>query len=392
MLSSRAITSPLPALSGGGCAVITYRSSAFKTLAYYGKIAIHPAPVSSLSELVTRASLGPIPGELMLLAGVVFIGGPRTCAYPMLHSLVLYGAVAVIAIAALTAQASAESDQDVAWCRGQGNPTLEQQIGGCSAVIEGGTVQGRELALSYFRRAAAYLKQQNFDSAIRDFGDGLALDPGNATAFYGRGIAYEAKKDPDRAIQDYDAAIKIDQHHVKALSNRAAIYADQRAYERALEDNNRVVELTPDQAAGYVARGLTYARRGDFEFALRDFDRAIALNAKSAIAYFNRGRVYFSKGDAERAIRDYSAAIDIGPKHASVFESRGFAYLSQGQIDKAIADYDAALQLDAKRATALYGRGTAKLKKGDTSGAEDIAAAKEIIPDIAAAFDQSGLQ
>ena len=46
-----------------------------QTLAYYGKIAIHPVPVSSLSELVQRASLGPIPGELILLGGVVFIGG-----------------------------------------------------------------------------------------------------------------------------------------------------------------------------------------------------------------------------------------------------------------------------------------------------------------------------
>jgi tetratricopeptide (TPR) repeat protein len=107
---------------------------------------------------------------------------------------------------------------------------------------------------------------------------------------------------------------------------------------------------------------------------------------------FNRGRVYFSKGDVERAIQDYGDAIDIGPKNASAFESRGFAYLSQGQIDKAIADYDAALQLDAKRATALYGRGTAKLKKGDASGADDIAAAKAVKPDIAGVFEQSGVQ
>ena len=46
-----------------------------QTVAYYGKIAIHPVPVSSLSELVQRASLGPIPGELMLLAGVIFTAG-----------------------------------------------------------------------------------------------------------------------------------------------------------------------------------------------------------------------------------------------------------------------------------------------------------------------------
>ncbi len=44
-----------------------------QTLAYYGKLAIDPVPISSLSELVERAKIGPIPGELMLLAGVIFI-------------------------------------------------------------------------------------------------------------------------------------------------------------------------------------------------------------------------------------------------------------------------------------------------------------------------------
>jgi uncharacterized membrane protein len=46
-----------------------------QTVAYYGKITIDPTPVTSLSELVQRANLGPIPGELMLLAGVIFTGG-----------------------------------------------------------------------------------------------------------------------------------------------------------------------------------------------------------------------------------------------------------------------------------------------------------------------------
>ncbi|MGB0057819.1 MAG: tetratricopeptide repeat protein, partial [Methyloceanibacter sp.] len=181
----------------------------------------------------------------------------RTRTYAMLCALIVSCALALAATASEPARA--ESEQDVAWCKGQGNPTPEQQIGACTALIEAGAGQGRERGLSYFRRAAAYLKRENFDSAIRDFGEGLALDPDNATAFYGRGVAYEAKKEPERAIEDYDAAIELDPRYIKALSNRAAIYADQRAYERALEDNNRVVELEPDRAAGYIARGLTYA-------------------------------------------------------------------------------------------------------------------------------------
>lgn len=43
--------------------------------AYFGKIAIHPSPVTDLAELIRRATIGPIPGELVLLAGLAFNGG-----------------------------------------------------------------------------------------------------------------------------------------------------------------------------------------------------------------------------------------------------------------------------------------------------------------------------
>lgn len=43
-----------------------------QALAYLGKIAIHPAPVSSMSEFVARAAVGPIPGSAMLMAGLFF--------------------------------------------------------------------------------------------------------------------------------------------------------------------------------------------------------------------------------------------------------------------------------------------------------------------------------
>ena len=185
--------------------------------------------------------------------------------------------------------------------------TPEQQIAACTALIEAAGREGRDLALAYFRRAAAYLKHQDFDSAIRDFGEAWHRTPTTPRPGSDAALLTRAKATPNTPSTDYDAAIKLDPDNVKALSNRAAIYADQRAYERALEDNNRVVELAPDQARSYVSRGLTYARRGDFENALHDFDQAIALDAKSAIAYFNRGRVYFSKGEVERAIDDYGA-------------------------------------------------------------------------------------
>jgi uncharacterized membrane protein len=44
-----------------------------QTLAYIGKLLVHPTPVSSLSAFVNRADIGPFPGELVLMAGAVYI-------------------------------------------------------------------------------------------------------------------------------------------------------------------------------------------------------------------------------------------------------------------------------------------------------------------------------
>ncbi len=43
-----------------------------QALAYLGKIIIHPTPVTGFGEFVHRATIGPIPGEVILTAGVLF--------------------------------------------------------------------------------------------------------------------------------------------------------------------------------------------------------------------------------------------------------------------------------------------------------------------------------
>lgn len=48
---------------------------AIQAIAYYGKLAIHPGPMTTLTEVWERAAIGPIPGTLVVLAGVIFHTG-----------------------------------------------------------------------------------------------------------------------------------------------------------------------------------------------------------------------------------------------------------------------------------------------------------------------------
>ncbi|MCW3476783.1 DUF2270 domain-containing protein [Limobrevibacterium gyesilva] len=45
---------------------------AIQVTAYLGKLVIHPAPIASLDDLWARAAIGPVPGQLVLLAGLAF--------------------------------------------------------------------------------------------------------------------------------------------------------------------------------------------------------------------------------------------------------------------------------------------------------------------------------
>jgi len=46
-----------------------------QAIAYYSKLAIHPEPLATVAELWQRAAIGPIPGGLVVAAGVLFHGG-----------------------------------------------------------------------------------------------------------------------------------------------------------------------------------------------------------------------------------------------------------------------------------------------------------------------------
>jgi len=43
-----------------------------QAVSYYGKLAIHPHPLTTVSDLWARAAVGPIPGQVLVFAGLVF--------------------------------------------------------------------------------------------------------------------------------------------------------------------------------------------------------------------------------------------------------------------------------------------------------------------------------
>ncbi|HYG86609.1 MAG TPA: DUF2270 domain-containing protein [Azospirillum sp.] len=59
---------------------------AIQVAAYIGKLLIHPVPIDTLDDVWARAMIGPVPGQLVILAGLLFHGTWMVIAYKTYHS------------------------------------------------------------------------------------------------------------------------------------------------------------------------------------------------------------------------------------------------------------------------------------------------------------------
>ena len=122
---------------------------------------------------------------------------------------IAFGALIAVGLVPV-APALAQTSQQIAWCSGRDNPSPEQKIAACTAVIVSGRYSGRNLALVYNNRANGHLRRNERDHALADYDEAIRLDPAYALAYNNRGNLRFLLKDYDGAIADYDQAIKLD--------------------------------------------------------------------------------------------------------------------------------------------------------------------------------------
>ena len=278
----------------------------------------------------------------------------------------------------------AQTPQQRQWCDGQVSP--DQQISGCTAIIESASDELSMLATAFNNRASAYFSQGLIEQAIRDLDQAVKLNPNYAHAFVHRGMAYRSMGQYDRAIQDFDQAIKLEPNYTHAFAERGSAYSHQGQHQRAIQDFDQAIKLEPNYTHAFVERGSVYSHQGQHQRAIQDFDQAIRLDPASGRALNDRCLSRATLGQLQEALADCNNALWLRRRlgRAITLNVRGIVYLKMNQFESAIADFDEALTRAPNNPSSLYGRGLAKIKKGDEAGGNaDIKAARAIKADIA---------
>jgi len=151
----------------------------------------------------------------------------------------------------------------------------DQVILGCTAIIQSGNEATDPIAAAHYNRGFAYQLKRDFDRAIADFDQVIALNPNIAMAFNNRGLIYFDKRDYNKAIADFDQAIAIDSHVVFFFNNRGNAYRNSKQFDQALADYERAVEI--DSKFVPVLNNLAFALATLPLAELRNGPRAVEL-------------------------------------------------------------------------------------------------------------------
>jgi tetratricopeptide (TPR) repeat protein len=256
-----------------------------------------------------------------------------------------------------------------------------------------------------------YLRNEDYDQAIRAYSHAIQRHPDRAGAYLSRAVAAMNLLDLPAARVDIDRALALDANNATAWTLWGELLALDKDNPAALAAYNRAIELRPNWSVPYLDRGSCYYEQGDYDRALEEINKGIELGSGSPTGYLLRSQFRYERGDINGSHEDadnalayapqwmlvfseifltnlaghlnwsldyYWRAIERMPKAYQVYQGRGDACRVNHHPDWAIEDYHRAIRL-APRQGALYlarGRAYQELGEPEKAAADFQAAAR----------------
>lgn len=158
---------------------------------------------------------------------------------------------------------------------------------------------------AYHQRGLLYVSQQQYEAALVDFSQAVALVPESGFYHNWRGYALHELGNMQAALAEFNQAIALNDSDAWAYASRGQAYQLLGNTDQALLDLHRALTLDPDNRDALVYRGATFAAAGHYELAQADYEHALQLDPNYAEGYRGLGEVYDLQGNGERALANY---------------------------------------------------------------------------------------
>jgi Flp pilus assembly protein TadD len=176
---------------------------------------------------------------------------------------------------------------------------------------------------------AAYMNQQLFEKALKNFRQAAALDPKLEIARLNEGIAQLNLTRIEEAKQLLQEAAKVRTDDAHAWFNLGLLYKNSDHPQGAIDAFQRVTEIDGNDADTWYFLGAVYAQTRQFPQAIDAFQHALKLNPLHASAEFGLARAYQQSGDVASS-REHLAKFQHITQ-AKLGSPIGLAYGDQGK-------------------------------------------------------------
>ena len=204
-------------------------------------------------------------------------------------------------------------------------------------------------------RGIAFMLDENFAAAARDFGKAIALRADFTQGYFNRAEALSALDKPTLAIKDYTSALRLDPEDAQVLTGRGHAYLATKNFEAALSDYNAVIKAYPTNGLALINRGDCHEAAGDWQASLTDYAAAKTLSpdSKNLADLADQRTAWVLASASDPSIRDAKQALALiepcvqrsGSPSVAMLETLAAAQAASGRFDEAKQNQTKAIQL-----------------------------------------------
>ena len=223
--------------------------------------------------------------------------------------------------------------------------------------------EGNTNSLPFWNRGQYYREQGNFDAAIKDYNQGVIIEPTSGELLNSRGKTYfdmamsgkykaQAPELMANAMKDYSNALSggrmKDKTRAEVLINRGAAAGANNQFQQAIADITEGLRIDPANKNGYFNRSIAYYTTQQYDKALEDYDAYLKLDPFNANVWYECGMIQRSMNRNDQAIQSLSKAIQLNPRIGVAYLERARAYAQSGNKAASQQDYQRAQQMGVK--------------------------------------------
>lgn len=206
----------------------------------------------------------------------------------------------------------------------------------------------------YKNRSEAYAALGQYDAALNDASQAVAMDPKNTDLLEHRAHIYYLAGKFNNAIDDLDAAFSKDPSNPLGALIRGAMLIREQKYEEAIVQLNKALVAAPGDEHILALRAMCNVRMFKYDLAKKDLETILKTNPGDAELWAVHAELNVAQGKYDDAIHDCNNVLAIGnpkkwtPEKAQACLFRADALMHQGRYQDAIDDVTAVLPLTKK--------------------------------------------